>query len=122
VIYELCALSPPFLAPNQHTLASKVASGKVKDIPGIYSHELNTVIKKLLNIEPALRPEAEVLLKSTHSLWVLTKEHDLHELNKRLSKWHKQLLKKEQELEQREQLLQKMMTERVESKQAVSLS
>ena len=88
-------------------MATKVASGKLKDIPELYSSELGAVIKKLLNVNPVLRPDAEVLLKATHSLCVLVKEKELAELDKKLSKWHKQLLKKEMELEQREHELQR---------------
>ena len=95
------------MASNQQALATKVANGKPKDLPELYSNELGAVIKKLLNVNPALRFDAGVLLKNTHSLCVLDKEKELIELEKKLCKWQKQLVKKEMELEQREHKLQK---------------
>ena len=88
-------------------MATKVANGKPKDLPELYSNELGVVIKKLLNVNPALRTDAGVLLNTTHSLCVLDKEKELIELEKKLCKWQKQLAKKEMELEQREHKLQK---------------
>uniref|UniRef100_A0AAX7VU72 non-specific serine/threonine protein kinase n=1 Tax=Astatotilapia calliptera TaxID=8154 RepID=A0AAX7VU72_ASTCA len=43
LLYELCALSPPFTAYNQKELAEKIREGKFRRIPYRYSEELNTL-------------------------------------------------------------------------------
>ncbi len=54
LIYELCALSPPFNAPNQHILTAKVKAGRFKRIPSRYSSELQDIIASLLQVEVRL--------------------------------------------------------------------
>uniref|UniRef100_A0AAX7UPV5 non-specific serine/threonine protein kinase n=1 Tax=Astatotilapia calliptera TaxID=8154 RepID=A0AAX7UPV5_ASTCA len=44
LLYELCALSPPFTAYNQKELAEKIREGKFRRIPYRYSEELNTLL------------------------------------------------------------------------------
>jgi serine/threonine protein kinase len=45
LLYELCALRPPFDAPNQLSLAMKINSGKFHRIPNKYSEDLHGVIR-----------------------------------------------------------------------------
>lgn len=40
VIYELVALSPPFMASGHLALAEKILSGKIERIPERYSEDL----------------------------------------------------------------------------------
>lgn len=40
VLYEMCALKPPFDAPSLHSLALKIVNGKYNQIPNCYSKEL----------------------------------------------------------------------------------
>ena len=61
--YELCALSPPFTAPNQRVLSVKVRGGRFKRIPSLYSSGLQAVIASLLNTDPEQRPEIPALLQ-----------------------------------------------------------
>ena len=49
LMYELCALSPPFTAPNQRLLAIKVKEAKMKSIPLHFSAHLQQSISILLN-------------------------------------------------------------------------
>ena len=44
IVYELCALRPPFRANNHFNLANTINSGKFERIPKIYSDELWVVI------------------------------------------------------------------------------
>ncbi|XP_059212344.1 serine/threonine-protein kinase Nek2 [Centropristis striata] len=65
LLYELCALSPPFTAYNQKELAEKIREGKFRRIPYRYSEELNTLLCKMLNLKDYLRPSVESILQSS---------------------------------------------------------
>ncbi|XP_076127948.1 serine/threonine-protein kinase Nek2 [Alosa pseudoharengus] len=65
LVYELCALSPPFTAYNQKDLAEKIREGKFRRIPYRYSEELNTFLSKMLNLKDYLRPSVESILQSS---------------------------------------------------------
>ncbi|KAM9839916.1 serine/threonine-protein kinase Nek2 [Aulostomus maculatus] len=65
LLYELCALSPPFTAYNQKDLAEKIRDGKFRRIPYRYSEELNTLLSKMLNLKDYLRPSVESILQSS---------------------------------------------------------
>ncbi|KAG0056981.1 hypothetical protein BGZ83_002588 [Gryganskiella cystojenkinii] len=62
VIYEMCALEPPFLADSQAALTAKIKYGMVSRIPGRYSDELNQVIRSMLQVDPRRRPSTTELL------------------------------------------------------------
>ncbi|KAM6914952.1 serine/threonine-protein kinase Nek2 [Xenentodon cancila] len=64
LLYELCALSPPFTAYNQKELAEKIREGKFRRIPYRYSEELNILLSKMLNLKDYLRPSVESILQS----------------------------------------------------------
>lgn len=51
VIYEMCALLPPFLADTQSELTAKIKYGMVSRIPNRYSEELNQVVKAMLQVD-----------------------------------------------------------------------
>ncbi|KAM9704588.1 serine/threonine-protein kinase Nek2 [Menidia menidia] len=65
LLYELCALSPPFTAYNQKELAEKIREGKFRRIPYRYSEELNTLLSKMLHLKDYLRPSVESILQSS---------------------------------------------------------
>ncbi|XP_074541234.1 serine/threonine-protein kinase Nek2 [Halichoeres trimaculatus] len=65
LLYELCALSPPFTAYNQRELAERIREGKYRRIPYRYSEELNTLLSKMLNLKDYLRPSVESILQSS---------------------------------------------------------
>ena len=64
VVYEICALVPPFRAENMDGLYKRVLKGQFSRIPKIYSDELNHVIKKLLNVNAQGRPTTDQILSS----------------------------------------------------------
>ncbi|CAN9507823.1 unnamed protein product [Ophioblennius macclurei] len=64
MLYELCALTPPFTAYNQKDLAEKIREGKFRRIPFRYSVELNDLLSKMLNLKDYLRPSVESILQS----------------------------------------------------------
>ncbi|KAG9484607.1 hypothetical protein GDO78_010146 [Eleutherodactylus coqui] len=86
LLYELCALSPPFTAFNQKELAEKIKIGKFRRIPYRYSEELNHILTKMLNLKDYLRPSIEEILQ--HSLladWVAEEQHRISEKRVRRS-------------------------------------
>ncbi|KAJ7407038.1 Serine/threonine-protein kinase Nek2 [Willisornis vidua] len=63
LLYELCALSPPFTAYNQKELAEKIREGKFRRIPYRYSEQLNKLLKEMLNVKDYCRPSVEDILQ-----------------------------------------------------------
>ncbi len=51
LLYEICALRPPFTATTQAELASKICSGTFTRIPLRYSDDLNKLIATMLRVE-----------------------------------------------------------------------
>jgi len=50
ILYELCALRPPFHADSHLELVSKVTAGKLQRIPAVYSSDLFALISTLLQV------------------------------------------------------------------------
>uniref|UniRef100_A0A3P8X0J2 Serine/threonine-protein kinase Nek2 n=1 Tax=Cynoglossus semilaevis TaxID=244447 RepID=A0A3P8X0J2_CYNSE len=65
LLYELCALTPPFTAYNQKDLAERIRQGKFRRIPYRYSEKLSSLISKMLNLKDYLRPSVESILQSS---------------------------------------------------------
>ncbi|XP_068024861.1 serine/threonine-protein kinase Nek2 [Melanerpes formicivorus] len=63
LLYELCALSPPFRAYNQRELAEKIKEGKFRRIPYRYSEQLNELLTEMLNVKDYCRPSVEDILQ-----------------------------------------------------------
>ncbi|KAF4579435.1 G2-specific serine/threonine protein kinase [Pleurotus pulmonarius] len=64
LIYELCALKPPFHEAKTHAeLSILIRNGRVPPLPRGYSQTLSSVIKTMLNLNPAMRPSAAQLLQ-----------------------------------------------------------
>jgi NIMA (never in mitosis gene a)-related kinase 1/4/5 len=59
VIYEMCALVPPFRADDMNGLFKRVLKGSYPQIPSHYSMEIRSVIKSLVQVNPASRPNTE---------------------------------------------------------------
>ena len=58
LIYELCALRPPFLGNNMNELKTAVLGGHFNPIPSVYSHDLGVVIGRMLTPSAKERPTA----------------------------------------------------------------
>lgn len=54
LLYELCALHPPFLAMDQRSLAVKIRDGRFKPIPTHYSEELGEFIRWMLQVNVSI--------------------------------------------------------------------
>ncbi|KAF5384122.1 hypothetical protein D9615_003274 [Tricholomella constricta] len=64
VIYELCALKPPFHEAKTHQeLSNCIRNGRIPPLPRGYSQALASVIKSMLSLNPAMRPSAAQLLQ-----------------------------------------------------------
>ena len=62
ILYELCALEPPFDAQNLISLFFKIIKGEFLRIPSKYSNPLNELVKAMLNTKPDERPSAGQIL------------------------------------------------------------
>ena len=56
LLYEMCALCPPFNAASLHQLAQRIIKGQFDRLPKNYSVQLNTLISQMLQKDPAKRP------------------------------------------------------------------
>ncbi|EIW63684.1 uncharacterized protein TRAVEDRAFT_160839 [Trametes versicolor FP-101664 SS1] len=64
MVYELCALKPPFHEAKTHAeLSILIRNGRIPPLPKGYSPALASVIKSMLNLNPAMRPSASQLLQ-----------------------------------------------------------
>lgn len=63
MIYELCALKPPFTGTDFPSLKRAVTAGRYSHIPKKYSESLSRVISMMLRLNPKERPTADQLLR-----------------------------------------------------------
>ena len=64
VLYEACALQPPFQAKDMKGLYQKVCKGLYARLPSRYSKELSDMVGSLLQVEPKKRPTTQMLMQS----------------------------------------------------------
>ena len=64
VIYEMCALKPPFRAEDMDGLYKKVIKGQYSKVGKEYSEALSNVIKSMLQVNPSNRPNSKQLIRS----------------------------------------------------------
>ncbi|KAH9940387.1 kinase-like protein [Epithele typhae] len=105
LIYELCALKPPFHEAKTHAeLSILIRNGRIPPLPKGYSPAMTAVIKQMLNLNPAMRPSASQLLQHER----IDLANKVFETQKMLNtvKAHKSgLLSKERDLAAKEALL-----------------
>jgi NIMA (never in mitosis gene a)-related kinase len=64
LLYEMCALKPPFNGSNIHMLAMQIVRGQFTPLPsGQFSKGLSTLIGKLITQDPSKRPNINQVLK-----------------------------------------------------------
>ncbi|NXS30623.1 NEK2 kinase, partial [Pomatostomus ruficeps] len=116
LLYELCALSPPFTAYNQKELAEKIREGKFRRIPYRYSDELNDLLREMLNVKDYCRPSVEDILQHPLIEDFVTEEKKQNSDRRALKPWEperlqysdaavNELKRKEQQLQEREQAI-----------------
>jgi NIMA (never in mitosis gene a)-related kinase len=62
ILYELCALKPPFDAPSLHFLAMKIVRGAFNPLPNTFSSEMKSLVGQLLNVNDRNRPDVNKVL------------------------------------------------------------
>lgn len=62
LLYELCALKPPFDAKNLPFLALKIIKGQYSPIPTTYSKGLRELVNSLFKVNPRDRPTINTIL------------------------------------------------------------
>lgn len=65
ILYELCALKPPFDATSISALGMKIVRGIYSPIPQQYSKDLKLLQSQLLNIDPIRRPNINKILSNS---------------------------------------------------------
>ncbi|KAK7103381.1 serine/threonine-protein kinase Nek2-like isoform X2 [Littorina saxatilis] len=63
LLYELCALHPPFIANNQTELNRKIRIGDYPRIPAKYCSELDRIVRRMLKVEVTTRPSINDILR-----------------------------------------------------------
>ncbi|NWS82026.1 NEK2 kinase, partial [Toxostoma redivivum] len=127
LMYELCALSPPFTAYNQKELAEKIREGRFRRIPYRYSDELNDLLREMLNVKDYCRPSVEDILQHPLIEAMVTEEQKQNIDRRVVRSWEpervqysdtamNELKRKEQQLQEREQAI-KEREERLEQKE-----
>ena len=62
MLYELCALRPPFDAPSIHMLSMKIVRGIYSPLPSCFSAEIKNLVKQMLELRPEMRPDVNRIL------------------------------------------------------------
>lgn len=62
VLYEMCALQPPFNANSLQMLALKIVKGSYSPLQGTYSKDLKILISEMLTLDPYKRPTVNEIL------------------------------------------------------------
>ncbi|RUS74057.1 hypothetical protein EGW08_018184 [Elysia chlorotica] len=62
MLYELCALTPPFTATNEGDLKRKIRIGQFPRLPTQYSLELDMIIRRMIQVEVSMRPSIDSIL------------------------------------------------------------
>ncbi|XP_029298222.1 NIMA-related kinase 12 isoform X2 [Cottoperca gobio] len=66
LLYEICALRPPFSATNLLSLFYKITKGDYDPVPNIYSDNISSLIQIMLCLNPENRPTAACILNSAY--------------------------------------------------------
>ncbi|KAF9547932.1 Pkinase-domain-containing protein [Agrocybe pediades] len=105
LIYELCALKPPFHEAKTHSeLSIFIRNGRIPPLPRGYSQALNSVIKSMLNLNPAMRPSAAQLLQHER-LELVNKVSETEKMLYIVKNHRSTLAAKERELQAREKVM-----------------
>ena len=64
LLYEMCALGPPFNAGSLHQLAKRIIEGRFDRLPSCFSSNISSLIASILVRDPRRRPTVSDLLKN----------------------------------------------------------
>jgi len=62
VLFEMCALKPPFHAQDMQGLYKKVCEGAIPSLPKCFGADLNYIMRLMLQQKPLLRPTCSEIL------------------------------------------------------------
>lgn len=62
MLYELCALKPPFDAASIPLLTMKIIRGAYNPLPACFSSEVKSLVKQMLEVRPDRRPDVNKIL------------------------------------------------------------
>ena len=65
LLYELCALAPPFNATSLQFLALKIVKGSYTQLSGTYTQDLKKLVAQMLQLDPNKRPSVSDILSTT---------------------------------------------------------
>ncbi|KAK2849369.1 hypothetical protein Q5P01_009203 [Channa striata] len=66
LLYEVCALRPPFEAANILSLFCRIIKGGYSPVPDVYSDHISFLIQRMLHLKPGNRPSAACILKNAY--------------------------------------------------------
>jgi serine/threonine protein kinase len=118
ILYEMCALAPPFHAENQLSLALKIKSGVFKPLPGRYSEELKRTVAWMLRVEARERPNVEDML-NLPQVSMRLRERALRKNVSHMRRKEEEVARKERELEEREREVKRREAEIEEKERQV---
>lgn len=103
VIYELCALHPPFQAKSYTELQNKIKSGKYERVPEYYSDGLMSIIKSMIKVD----------MRDRMSTFELLQDIQIRASRKalQLERFERDLLNYEKELVNIEKILEKQASD-----------
>ncbi|XP_070769892.1 NIMA-related kinase 12 [Enoplosus armatus] len=64
LLYEVCALRPPFAAMNLLSLFYKITKGEYDPVANVYPDNMSSLIQRMLCLNPESRPSAACILSS----------------------------------------------------------
>jgi NIMA (never in mitosis gene a)-related kinase len=97
VIYELCALTPPFTAKSHTQLQERIKLGNYNQLPAHYSNRLKMCIYACLITEPTERADVNLLLQET-SVKIYRREWELNQKELEITRREIEIKRKEQQI------------------------
>eukprot|EP00164_Ancoracysta_twista_P027733 GFYU01054806.1.p1 GENE.GFYU01054806.1~~GFYU01054806.1.p1 ORF type:complete len:429 (+),score=165.12 GFYU01054806.1:78-1364(+) len=104
LIYEMCALVPPFEAHNTLALATKIKIGRFPRLSSSYSEELNKATRIMLQVDTHRRPSVDELM-SLPQVQLRLRERKITQQYNMIKKREEEVSRKESELKRREEAL-----------------
>jgi NIMA (never in mitosis gene a)-related kinase 1/4/5 len=65
LLYEMCALKPPFNGANIHMLAMQIVNGKIPPLPNTFTYQIKALVSQLITRDPKQRPNINQILKNS---------------------------------------------------------
>ncbi|KOS15571.1 kinase-like protein [Malassezia pachydermatis] len=121
IVYELCALSPPFDAANQAELTRKIKQGMIPSLPRPYSRDLQEAVNAMLQLDHRRRPTTRQLLQ-IKQVKMACRTHEVALLHKSVQREKERLQAQVESFTAREAALAQREKELDERFQAFALS